>query len=133
MCCFFFSDQSLVAFYSALQAYTFAKTYVMSPELEVTRPSCLRFRYFLRSNLEVKLTSNSDTKTLALFVDGGFAFHEAFIDLPYGTYNLIFEVTYNLEHTYKSSDYFNYYRASIDEVQMKLHTCSDVSKFFMFT
>ena len=108
----------------------FAKTYVMSPELEVTSPSCLRFRYFLRSNLEVKWTSTTKTRTLALFeVDGGLALHEAFIDLPYGIYSLIFEVMYNLTRTHKPSDYYSYYRASIDDIQVESYACKDVSKF----
>ena len=126
---FEFVDRSLVAFYSAREAYMFARTYVMSPGLEVTSPSCLRFRYYLRSNLEAKHTSTSNTRTLALFeLDGGLALHEAFIDLPYGNCNLIFEVTYELTRTHKSSDYYSYYRASIDDIEVESRACSEVSK-----
>ena len=74
----------------------------------------------MRCNLAVKWTSGLETKTLASFeVDGGNEFHEAFVELPLGTFNIIFEYSYR-----KGVDY----RISIDDVQVDPHTCSDASE-----
>ena len=97
------------------------KTYVMSPELEVDRPSCLRFWYQLRCYLEVKWISDVKTKTLALWeVDGGNEFHESCIELPSGTFNLVFEVTATIHCSDLS--------ACIDGIRVNPEPCSYASK-----
>ena len=93
----------------------------MSPELLVVGPRCLRFWYIVRSCLEVKWISESETKTLAIFeVDGGNQFHEAFIELPLGTFRLIFEVTL--------ADTSDDCSTCIDDIRVNPESCSYASK-----
>ena len=91
--------------------------YVMSPELEVDEPSCLEFLVLLTKNLKVKWISKSDARTLASFeIDGGNEFHEAFIELPIGVFNLIFEAS--------GRDAM----LLIDDIRIEPGACSDASE-----
>ena len=62
----------------------------------------------------------------AFDVDGGFHFHQAFIDLPGGTYQFIWEVRLD---QLEPVEIVRNYRAAIDDVVIGLQTCARMRKF----
>ena len=116
-----FSDHGIaVGHFEPFSSYKPVNMYVMSPELEVGGPSCLEFLYRLTTSLTVKWISKSDTRTLASFrVNSGNEFQEAFIELPVGVFNLIFE----------ASGFGA--MLLIDDIRIQPGTCSDDSESVM--
>ena len=102
-------------------------TFVISPMVSISQPSCLTFRYFLRSDLKLSVTNSNGTTLMAAFqVDGGFDFHQAFIDLPIDRYKFIWEV--KLDQLGHVEIIRNYY-AAIDDIEIGLKTCAQLRKF----
>ena len=58
-------------------------------------------------------------------VDGGFDFHQAFIDLPRGSYQFIWEVQL---YTSEPIEMVRNYRAAIDDIQVARKTCNELRK-----
>ena len=76
-------------------------------------------------------TSNSSTTSLlaAFEVDGGFDFHQAFIDLPQGSYLLIWEWQLDpLEH----EEIITNYPGAIDDINIRIKTCAQLRKLLKF-
>ena len=102
------------------------RAFLVSPLTSVIAQSCLTFRYFLRSNLKLSITNSSATTTLVAFnTDGGFDFHQAFIDLPVGSYQLIWEVEMD---QLEPVEIIRNYRAAVDGIDIGLNTCAQLSK-----
>ena len=131
----YFSIRHLV---SAISGYSFspistsifeissAIAVLISPMESITEPGCLTFRYFLRQSLKLSISNSSTTLLLAAFeVDGGFDFHQAFIDLPQGSYLLIWEWQLDpLEH----AEMVTNYPGAIDDINIRLDTCAQFRK-----
>ena len=101
-------------------------TFIVSPITLVVNRSCLNFQYYLRSNLKVYISNSSLSKTVAEFqVDGGFDFHQAFIDLHPGKYQIIWETQWDQS----PMEVVRNYRAAIDDVQITSGLCEDLRKF----
>ena len=102
-----------------------AFTFMVSPITLVLNASCLNFRYYLRSNLKVYISNSSLSKTVADFqVDGGFDFHQAFIDLLHGKYQIIWEVQWDQT----PMEVVRNYRTAIDDVRIASESCAELRK-----
>ena len=102
------------------------QAFLVSPLTTIIPPSCLTFRYFLRSNLKLSITNSSATTTLVAFnTDGGFDFHQALIDLPGGSYQFIWEVEMD---QLAPVEIIRYYHAAVDDINIGLKTCAQLSK-----
>ena len=102
--------------------------FMVSPVILVSNTSCLNFRYYLRSNLNVFISNNSLSKTMADFqVDGGFEFHQAFIDLRPGKYQIIWEIQWDQSPI----EVVRNYRAAIDDVRITPGLCEELRKFIV--
>ena len=96
--------------------------FVISPMMSIKAKSCLTFRYFLRYSLKLYITNSSAITLMAdLHVDGGFDFHQTFIDLPVGSYQIIWEL--HLGHL-EPVEIVRNYRTAIDDVEISLKTCT---------
>ena len=96
--------------------------------MSITAPSCLTFRYFLRSNLKLSITNSSTTTILVAFnTDGGFDFHQAYIDLSRGSYQFIWEVEMD---QFEPVEIIRKYHAAVDDIEIGLKTCAQLSKSF---
>ena len=103
-----------------------AFAFMASPVGQISDVSCLNFRYYLRSNLKVYISSYSSSKTVAHFqVDGGFDFHQAFIDVLPGKYQIIWEVQWDQSPV----DVVRNYRAAVDAVRVFSWRCAELRKF----
>ena len=61
---------------------------------------------------------------MAVFhVDGGFDFHQAFFDLPEGSFQLVWEV--NVDQM-EPVEIIRNYRAAIDDITIALKTCAQL-------
>ena len=60
-------------------------------------------------------------------VDGGFDFHQAFIDIPEGSYQLIWEV--QLDQLEPVETVKNYH-AAIDDIEISPKLCNQMRKFW---
>ena len=58
-------------------------------------------------------------------VDGGFDFHQAFIDLPEGSYQFVWEA--NVDQL-EPVDVIRNYRAAIDDVEVESKACAQLRK-----
>ena len=95
--------------------------------ISVTSPKCLSFRYFMASNLELKSTSPNETKVLMdLEVDGGDTYHLALVDLPYGEYQLLWEVRADVV----KFDRIAKYRAAIYDIRYSDSHCSALREYW---
>ena len=100
--------------------------FIVSPITLVVIRSCLNFQYYLRSNLKVYISNSSLSKAVAEFqVDGGFDFHQAFIDLHPGKYQIIWETQWDQS----PMEVVRNYRAAIDDVRITSGRCEDLRKF----
>ena len=72
--------------------------------------------------------SNMTTVMADFHVDGGFDFHQAFIDLPRGSYQFIWEVQLD---TSEPIEMVKNYRAAIDDIQVARKTCAEKRKVTM--
>ena len=94
--------------------------------ISVTSPKCLSFRYFMASNLELKSLSLDETKVLMdLEVDGGDTYHLALVDLPYGEYQLLWEVRADVVKIDQNAKY----RAAIYDIQFQNGRCSALREY----
>ena len=111
--------------------YSKAVAFLISPLVDIqTSGYCVTFPYSLRSNLKVKITSNSYTATLANWiVDGGRAFHHAALDLPQGIYKIIWETTDNRKDFVTSETPYNRYLVTVDDITIHTHECFDVGNY----
>ena len=92
--------------------------------ISTTESSCLTFRYYLRSDLKLLKTNSNVTTLMAVFhVDGGFDFHQAFFDLPEGSFQLVWEV--NVDQM-EPVEIIRNYRAAIDDITIALKTCAQL-------
>ena len=62
----------------------------------------------------------------AFHVDGGFDFHQAFIDLPEGRYQFVWEAELNQPDPL---EIIKNYRAAIDDIEIAGKTCAQQRKF----
>ena len=70
------------------------------------------------------------TKTLAEFrIDGGFDFHQVWLDLPYGKYQLLWEIH---SETIDPKKIVKVYHAAIDDIAITEVTCTKLRKFKVF-
>ena len=77
--------------------------------------------------MKFSITNSHQTKLMIdFYVDGGFDFHQAFIDLPRGRYQFIWEV--QLE-TSDPVEVVRSYRAAVDDVDVTMMTCAQLRKF----
>ena len=112
------------------EPYINAETYLLSPELNITSGKCLSFIYYIRSDLNVSLIKQSETlAVLAFHINGGEDFHEAFLELPMGSYQIQWNVGYKPEAAVSESenDYFAYW-AVIDDVMVYNESCGELRK-----
>ena len=76
--------------------YNKAIAFLLAPVVNISTSTCLHFRYIVRSNLQVKATYPHETVTLlSLSMDAGEGAHSMALELPLGTYRLIWEVQYD--------------------------------------
>ena len=62
----------------------------------------------------------------AFHIDGGFDFHQTFIDVPRGSYQFIWE--FKLDPL-EPAEIVRSYRAAIDDIMIASKTCSRMRKF----
>ena len=124
---FLISGVSIAMFSNSNLVRSTAVAFIISPMTSIIDSSCLTFRYFLRSNMKFSITNSRKTKLMTdFYVDGGFDFHQAFIDLPRGRYQFIWEV--QLE-TSDPVEVVKSYRAAVDDVDVAMMTCAQLRKF----
>ena len=106
-----------------------ALTFVVSPMEIVINASCFTFRYYLRNNLKVYISNSSTITTVTdLQVDGGFDFHQGFIDLIPGNHQIIWEVQWDQSPVEVGRNY----RAAIGYVRIVSGQCATFRKFVDF-
>ena len=106
---------------STLDAYTF----VVTPMETILKASCFTFRYYLRTNLKVYISNSSMIETVTdLQVDGGFDFHQGFIDLIPGNHQIIWEVQWDQSPV----EVVRNYRAAIGDVHIVSGPCARFRK-----
>ena len=120
----------MVASLTGIQYYPQAVAFLSSPLLDVSGDgNCLSFRYSLRSNFRVKITSHRRSITLLDWgVDGGRAFHRAAIDLPQGIYKIIWETTDSREFLGFKNSPHSLYRATVKDIIIHPATCQIVGR-----
>ena len=102
-----------------------ADIFITSPMTTVDL-ACLSFRYFLKSQLIVSVMNASESRALAIYdVDGGFEFHYALIDLPRGSYQIVWQIKSNLD---SDIPHVNNYRFAIDDIILNNITCKALRK-----
>ena len=101
-------------------------TFVVSPMEIFFNTSCFTFRYYLRTNLKVYISNSSMiTTVIDLQVDGGFDFHQGFIDLIPGNHQIIWEVQWDQSPV----EVVRNYRAAIGDVRIISGQCAVYRKF----
>ena len=65
--------------------------YLLTPYTTISKVSCLSFRYFAQTSLITSLISPEEHRILADFMATGYDFHRTFVDLPVGSYRLVWE------------------------------------------
>ena len=125
------SDSTFMSAFRIDTDYSEALAFFMSPLVNVPMDGyCLTFSYYMRSNLRVMMTSYQHTTTLANWVvDGGRAFHRAALDLPQGTYKLIWETIDGRNIVGASEAPYNRFLASVDGINIHNAQCFDVGRF----
>ena len=102
-----------------------AFTFVVSPMEMLLNASCFTFRYYLRNNLKVYISNSSTITTLTdLQVDGGFDFHQGFIDLIPGNHQIIWEVQWDQSLV----EVVRNYRAAIGDLRIIPGHCAGFRK-----
>ena len=124
------TDVTMAASLTGRQYYPKAIAFLSSPLFNVSDDNnCLTFRYSLRSNLRVKITSHSRRATLMDWaVDGGRAFHRTAIDLPQGIYKIIWETTDSREYLGDNKSPHNLYRATVKDANIYPMKCHNVGR-----
>ena len=78
--------------------------------------------------MKFSISNQNTTTLLADFrVDGGFDFHQALVDLPRGSYQLIWEVKLD---TSDPIEVERNYRAAIDDIKVVNMTCDQMRKLW---
>ena len=104
--------------------------FLISPMVFIKTPSCVTFQYFMRYHLTFHITNENTTTTLAEFhADGGFDFHQVWLDLPSGRNQLLWEI--HSEVMDPETVVKNYY-AAIDDIVVSGVTCKRQSKFCVY-
>ena len=124
------SGFSVAAFPSTGHVPSLAEAFLVSPPVNLTVPSCLIFHYFLRSNLIVSVTIGTGTYIIAdLKVDGGYDYHQAFIDLPKGSYHVIWQLHLD---SVEPLEIVRNYRAAVDKIHFTPTTCARQSRYPLY-
>ena len=124
------SGFSAAAFPSTEHVPLMAEAFLVSPPVNLTVPSCMIFHYFLRSNLIVSVTNGTGTYVIAVMkVDGGYDYHQAFIDLPYGSYHVIWQL--HLDSA-EPLEIVKNYRAAVDNIHFTPTTCAHESRYPLY-
>lgn len=117
---------SLAAYVTSASVVPEAEVFLVSPQAHVTSDRCLTFAYFVRSNLVVSTTNATCTLIMAEFdVDGGHGYHKAFIDLPHGSYQVVWQTMLN---TNENISIVKNHRVAIDDINFHNMTCSTLRK-----
>lgn len=121
----------LAAQFTTTQPYSSARSIALTPETILHNEACLTFRYSMQSNLVVQATNVSMTRVLLHFrVDGGLSFHKTYVDLQLGRYQLLWDVTYDMDVVTDSEEEHDMYRATIDDIVIHDITCAELSKLY---
>ena len=127
----FVAEYFMAATFDYDEPYNDAEAYLLSPELNIISEKCLSFVYYIRSDLNVSLINQSDTLStiLSFHINSGEDFHEAFLELPMGSYQIKWNVGYVPEAAVRETDddYFAYW-AIIDDVMVHDVSCDDLRK-----
>ena len=103
-----------------------AANFLISPMVSIDIPSCLKFQYFMKANLKLFITNANTTTTLAAFhVGGGYDFHQVWLDVPSGRYQLLWEI-----HSYvmDPKTVVKTYHAAVNDIAVSGVTCTKLSK-----
>ena len=107
-----------------------ARAFIITPFITVgKRGSCLTFSYFVRSLLEIKLTSESETIVIASYnVDGGRAWHRARLTLITGRYRILWETRDASARVKNLLTPYQLYHAAVDDIDIRRNYCARTGK-----
>ena len=126
------TDYFMAATFDYDEPYDNAEVYLLSPELSPISKQCLSFTYYIRSDLDVSLTDHLERPILAFHINSGKEFQQAFLELPPGSYQIIWKVGYDSQATLrKSVDEYYAYWAIIDDVMVHNQDCNELRKAFV--
>ena len=112
-----------------------AKAFLVTPFITVgDQGSCLEFSYFVRSQLEIKRTSQKETVVIASYnVDGGRAWHQARLSLKAGRYRILWETQSRSDHLNNSFLPYHLYHAAVDDIHVRQNKCATIGTWLIIT
>ena len=112
-----------------------AKAFLVTPFITVgDQGSCLEFSYFVRSQLEIKRTSQKETVVIASYnVDGGRAWHQARLSLKAGRYRILWETQSRSDHLNNSFLPYHLYHAAVDDIHIRQNKCPTIGTWLTIT
>ena len=103
-----------------------AVSFLVSPVISIHPPVCLTFKYFLRSHLKFSITNETQTRTLISYhMDGGFDFHQVWLDLPRGRFQLLWETQ---SKTMDPAQVVKIYHAAVGNIEIIGVSCTKLRK-----
>ena len=121
--------------FSAEVPSTTAAAYLLSPRVTINSQRCLTFLFFNRAGLKLSLaySNNLMRSVMTATINGGLAWHSAYINIPRGTYFLYWESSGNSDETPDGGNPEDVYLAAIDDVKLHNSRCSEeIGTVFLF-
>ncbi len=112
--------RSLAAVFTGETPYADAEVILLSPQLNITSPACVKFKYSLRSQLEVSVKTANDTRSvLNLNMDTGGARNADEIQVHPGDQNIMWKHRYSFGMPARQMAYsYDLYSIALDDIEL---------------